>query len=54
LQLSIEVAGHGLLDALVKPDEAMMALKPGQAVELTVLTSDMAFFAADAAGVSLS
>jgi hypothetical protein len=36
LQLSIEVAGHGLLDALVKPDEAMMALKPGQAVELTV------------------
>ena len=54
LQLSVEVAGHGMLDALVKPDQAMMALKPGQSVELAVLTRDMVFFAADAAAVSLS
>jgi hypothetical protein len=32
LQLAIEVTGHGLLDALVTPDESMMALKIGQPV----------------------
>ena len=36
MQLSVEVAGHGLIDALVAPHAAMMALQPGQNVQLLV------------------
>ncbi len=54
LQLAIEVTGHGLLDALVTPDETMMALKIGQPVRLGVRVSDILYFTDDSAGVRLS
>ena len=36
LQLTVEVAGHGLLDVLTEPSAAMIALKPGDPVQLGV------------------
>lgn len=54
LQLSVEVAGHGLMEALVDPLESTMALKPGQTVQLVIGYDDILYFSGDDAGVRLS
>ncbi len=45
LQLSVELAGHGLIEALVTPSAAMMALQIGQALSLAVRPDDVLYFA---------
>jgi iron(III) transport system ATP-binding protein len=53
LQLTLEVAGHGPLDALTPPSAAMMALVPGAAVTLGLRTRDLLFFAPGDSGARL-
>ncbi len=53
LQLSVEVAGHGLLDVLTAPSAAMMALQPGSAVQIGIKAQDLNFFAAGDTGALL-
>jgi hypothetical protein len=53
LQLSVEVAGHGLLDVLTAPSAAMMALLPGHAVQIGIKAQDLNYFAAGDTGVLL-
>nr|WP_315204932.1 ABC transporter ATP-binding protein [uncultured Albidiferax sp.] len=45
LQLSVDVAGLGMVEALTAPNEAMVALKPGDTVQLGVHGSDFLFYA---------
>ena len=54
LQLSLEVAGHGLIDALTAPDEAMVSLKNGQTVRLGLAARDIVFFAEGETGMRLA
>jgi iron(III) transport system ATP-binding protein len=53
LQLSVEVAGHGLLDVLTAPSAAMMALQPGSAVQIGIKAQDLNFFAVGDTGALL-
>jgi len=53
LQLSVELAGHGLIEALVTPNETMMALQSGQALNLAVKAADVLYFAAGERGALL-
>ena len=53
LQLTVEVAGHGLLDALTEPNPVMIALKPGDAVQLGIKAEDLLYFAPGATGALL-
>ncbi|MEO8409540.1 MAG: ABC transporter ATP-binding protein [Propionivibrio sp.] len=53
LQLTLEVAGHGLLDALTEPNPTMIALKPGDAVQLGIKAEDLLFFAPGPVGMLL-
>ena len=53
LQLTVEVAGHGLLDALTEPSEAMTSLRPGDAVQLGIKPADLLFFAPGVTGALL-
>ena len=50
LQLTVEVSGHGLLDALTEPSVAMTALRPGDPVRLGIAPGDLLFFAPGATG----
>jgi hypothetical protein len=50
LQLSVEVAGHGTVEALTAPDEAMVGLRNGQTVQLGILAADVLYFAAGDTG----
>ena len=54
LQLTVEVEGHGLVDALVEPSEAMMARRPGERVTVAVAARDLTCFAAGDTGARLS
>jgi TOBE domain len=54
LQLTLDVAGHGVLDALTPPSAAMMALKPGATVTLGLHARDLLFFAQGDSGARLS
>ena len=54
LQLSVEVAGHGRIEALTAPDEAMVGLRPGDTVQLGIQSADVLYFAAGETGVRLS
>jgi len=53
LQLTIEVDGHGLLDALTEPSAVMIALKPGDPVHLAMRVEDLLFFAPGETGALL-
>ena len=53
LQLTVEVAGHGLLDVLTAPSAAMMALQPGGVVQIGIKAQDLNFFAAGDTGALL-
>ena len=53
LQLTVEVEGHGVLDALTEPSAAMIALKPGDSVQLGIRAEDLLYFAPGETGVSL-
>ena len=53
LQLTIEVAGHGQLDALTDPSAVMIALKPGDPVQLGVRAEDFLYFAPGVTGALL-
>ena len=50
LQLSVEVAGHGTVEALTAPDEAMVGLRNGQTVQLGIPAADVLYFAAGDTG----
>ncbi|MEY4266210.1 MAG: hypothetical protein RIS90_745 [Pseudomonadota bacterium] len=54
LQLFVEVAGHGVLEALTAPDDAMVALQPGDPVTLAVQATDVQYFAEGDTGARLS
>lgn len=54
LQLSVELAGHGMLEALTAPSEAMVALKAGDDVVLGLHASDLQYFAPGATGARLA
>ncbi len=45
LQLSIEVPGHGLLEALTAPNEAMVAVQVGESVRVGMDPADIQYFA---------
>ena len=53
LQLTVDVQGHGLIDALTEPSAAMTALRPGDAVRLGIDPADLLFFAPGATGTRL-
>ena len=53
LQLTIEVAGHGLVDALTEPNAGMIALRPGDSVQLGVRADDVLYFAPGVTGALL-
>ena len=53
LQLTVEVEGHGLLDALTEPSAAMTALRPGDGVKLGINPADLLFFAPGVTGALL-
>ena len=53
LQLTVEVAGHGLLDALTEPSAAMTSLRPGDGVKLGIKPADLLFFAPGVTGALL-
>ncbi len=53
LQLTLDVPGHGPIDALVAPSTSMMALKPGAAVTLGLRTRDLLFFTPGDSGARL-
>ena len=54
LQLTVELAGHGMLEALTAPSEAMVALKAGDDVVLGLHASDLQYFAAGETGARLA
>ena len=54
LQLSVEVEGHDTLEALTTPQEASVALAPGQRVQLGFAPADLLFFAEGETGALLS
>ena len=54
LQLFVEVAGHGVLEALTAPDDGMVAIQPGDPVSLAVAAADIQYFAEGDAGARLS
>ncbi len=54
LQLFVEVAGHGVLEALTAPDDAMVALQPGDPVTLAVQATDIQYFAEGDTGARIS
>ena len=54
LQLTVELAGHGMLEALTAPSEAMVALKAGDEVVLGLHASDLQYFAAGETGARLA
>ena len=53
LQLTLQVEGHGTLDALVEPSEAMMSHRPGDRVRLAVHARDLLCFAPGDTGARL-
>ena len=53
LQLSVEIEGHGLMDALTPPSPAMVALRPGNLVRIGVRASDLLYFAPGETGALL-
>ena len=53
LQLTVEVAGHGLLDALTEPSAAMTSLRPGDGVKLGIKPADLLFFEPGVTGALL-
>ena len=53
LQLTVDVQGHGPIDALTEPSAAMTALRPGDAVRLGIDPADLLFFAPGATGTRL-
>ena len=53
LQLTVEVAGPCLLDALTEPSAEMIALKPGDAVQLGAHAQDIQYFAPGVTGALL-
>jgi len=53
LLLTVEVASHGLLDALTEPSAAMMARQPGDAVNIGVMARDLLYFAPGDTGALL-
>jgi len=54
LQLTVELAGHGMVEALTAPSEAMVALKAGDDVALGLHASDLQYFAAGETGARLA
>ena len=54
LQLTIEVPGHGPLEVLTAPDEAMVSIKPGDQVCVGMNPADIHYFAEGATGRRLS
>ncbi len=54
LQLTLEVTGHGPIDALTPPSEAMMSLKPGASVTVGLHARDLQFFAPGDSGARVS
>ena len=54
LQLSVEVAGHGPVEALTAPDEAMVGLRNGETVQLGIQAADVLYFAAGDTGRRLT
>jgi iron(III) transport system ATP-binding protein len=54
LQLTVELAGHGMLEVLTAPSEAMVALKAGDDVVLGLHASDLQYFAAGETGARLA
>jgi iron(III) transport system ATP-binding protein len=54
LLLTVEVEGHGRLDALTEPSEAMIAHRPGDRVTVSVATRDLLCFAPGETGARLS
>ncbi len=54
LQLTVEVPGLGVLEALTAPSEAMVALQPGDPVPLTLAAADILYYAAGELGALLS
>jgi iron(III) transport system ATP-binding protein len=53
LQLTIDIAGHGLIEALATPTAAMMALQIGQTVDLAIQASDILYFSEGTTGALL-
>ena len=53
LQLTVEVDGHGVIDALTEPSAAMTALRPGDRVKLGIHPDDLLFFAPGVTGALL-
>jgi iron(III) transport system ATP-binding protein len=53
LQVTVEVEGHGLIDALTPPSQAMVDLRPGNAVDIGIRTRDLLFFAPGETGQRL-
>jgi iron(III) transport system ATP-binding protein len=54
LQLTVDVEGHGTLEALTMPQESSVALAPGQAVQLGFAPADLLHFAEGETGALLS
>jgi len=53
LQVTVEVEGHGMVDALAPPTQAMADLHPGTVVQVGVRTADLLFFAPGETGKRL-
>lgn len=53
LQVTVEVEGHGLIDALTPPSQAMVDLRPGNPVDIGIRTRDLLFFAPGETGQRL-
>lgn len=54
LQLSLEVAGHGVLEVLSSPSQRMVVLRPGETVQLSMLCSDILYYMDSETGQLLS
>ena len=54
LQLFLEVAGHGMLEALTAADDATVAIQPGDRVSLSAAVADIQYFAEGDTGARLS
>ena len=54
LQLSVEVQGHGRVEALTAPDETMVGLRIGETVSLAIQVADVLYFAAGETGARLA
>ena len=54
LQLLVDVAGHGVFEALTAPNETMMALKTGDTVSVGLLAADLLYYAEGETGKLLS